>query len=268
MNINEYFDKIYILNLRNDFERKSHMQNIIDNFAITNYLFWVATTPDLFKGITATKPMKLTPPLLACLNSHLSIYRDALTMGYKNILILEDDIIFRNDFHHYFETIVKSISDENLTYDLLYLAYIKTTTDTSHWTYTKEEILPTLIKDNLIKAVNFWSCMAYGISEKLMVDTLNFYSNTCDIEIDRYFVDVVQKGTEYGCIGSYPQLIAGTDNYSNTSEMNLEIFTRSANPALLKKEDFYWGLFGGDHKEYQVSLLDMLKKFESSKSLI
>jgi GR25 family glycosyltransferase involved in LPS biosynthesis len=237
LNINTFFDKVYFINLSKDKQRLKHIQQVL-NFTQINAKRWNATTPDVFKYIQ--KDIGIKDTLLACLTSHLTIYNDALVNGYNKILILEDDIIpllnFQEKFVKFQEDL-KNTNNEN--WDLLYLAYIKTTDDCAYWTYAYDEVKPTIISEHIIKAVNFWSCMAYGINKKAMEEILNWYSKNPPIEIDKYLVNVFQKNENFKSIGIFPQIFAGQDNYSNTAEMPLEIFTRSANPAFLTKNDFY-----------------------------
>lgn len=236
--VNNFFDRIYFINLSKDKERLEHINDVL-NFTQIEAERWNATTPDVFKYIQ--KDIGLKDTLLACLTSHLSIYRDALVNGYEKILILEDDIIPLLNFEEKFIKFQEDLKNtNNEDWDLLYLAYIKTTDDFSHWTYLDEQIKPTLVSDHIIRAVNFWSCMAYGINKKTMEEILDWYSKNPPIEIDRYLVNIFQKDKNFKSLGIHPQIFAGQDNYSNTSEMTLEIFTRSANPAILSKSDFYF----------------------------
>jgi GR25 family glycosyltransferase involved in LPS biosynthesis len=56
---------------------------------------------------------------LGCLISHLEIIKDAKKNNYKNILILEDDIIISNDYRNQLQNLLDFV--KNNTYNIIYL---------------------------------------------------------------------------------------------------------------------------------------------------
>lgn len=230
MTLNDYFDHVYFINLSKDTERYEHMEEVFGylNISATR---WRATTPEVFSKIE--NPYNISKYHMACLTSHLTLIREALVRGHKKILILEDDIIPVKDFNKKFKEFVDNVP----SWDMMYLSYIRTNDDTTMWTY-EDNILVDVDK-NVIKAKNFWSGMAYALTEKTMIMILDWYENNFPIEIDRFYVDYLQKNPKLKIVGSYPQLFAGVDNFSNNTQKNEEIFERSANPTLLSKKDFF-----------------------------
>jgi len=85
-----FFDAIYCINLKKEIERRKKVQFIFDHYGIS---------VTFFEGILDENKNK------GCLYSHKNIYNLALSKGYNNILIFEDDIIP-----------TKEISRQNLEY--------------------------------------------------------------------------------------------------------------------------------------------------------
>lgn len=232
--LNNYFDRVYCLNLEKDKDRYKNMEKVFDYLKL-NVKRWVGTTPILFNvysNITKT----ITPNYLACLNSHLSIIEDALNDGLEKILILEDDIIPIKALNTKFQIMMEKNEIPN-DWDMLYLSYIRTNPSKSSWTYIDLE--KDKISNNIVKAKNFWSGMAYGMSKNIMERTLKYFKENKPIEIDRFYVEIIQNNI-FNTYGIFPQMFAGIDNYSNNTNKNESIFNRSINNKYLQKEDFYF----------------------------
>lgn len=195
MDINNYFDKIYVLNLYKKVERREKTIERLDRFNINYSIFngvdgsvmnllWKKFNNDIFKN----------PNYLACALSHLSIYQDAVENGYEKILILEDDNQINININQLFENI--NIPEWK---DLLYLGYIPLSDDCSMWTYKNH--FPV---NNTFVAKNLWGLFAYGITYELMIELLDVYNNSFPMELDRYFVNYIQPRNN--SIGITPQL--------------------------------------------------------------
>lgn len=234
----EIFPNVYCINLSKDFERYETMKNIF-NFLEIEHIRWNATTPDVFTNISKTLNL-LTPQYIACLTSHITAIRDAYDKGLQTIFIIEDDVVPHLEFHKRFNEFYSQIERFKISWDVLYLSYIRLTEDCMYWTYIDAE--KDLLSENVIQAKNFWSGMAYGLNRTAMENILNYYNNNTLIEIDRYYVEHLQKNEDLKCIGIFPQIIAGVDNISNNTGNYTEIFKRSANSKYLKLSDFYLGV--------------------------
>ena len=81
----DYFDKIYCINLKH---RKDRWQESLIEFDRLN----ITHDVERFEAIESK------PGIVGCTASHYKIVQDAKIKGYKNILILEDDVkILRDD---------------------------------------------------------------------------------------------------------------------------------------------------------------------------
>jgi GR25 family glycosyltransferase involved in LPS biosynthesis len=153
------------------------------------------------------------PNYLACAISHVQIIASALAKGQKNILVLEDDVRIHKDSDEMTTQFFKEIPDD---WDLLYFAYIPLSDDTSMWTYQNME--SNRVGPSSVKASNLWSMMGYAMSERMMKHIVDVYGATYPMEIDRYLVDVIQRGSEFKCYAISPQCIASEDGYSDNAE--------------------------------------------------
>lgn len=217
MNFQDNFDKIYILNLRKDKNRRLHMKKRMEFFDITNYEFFDAIDGSILTPIWETTKIKYpffsNPNYLGCALSHLAIYKDAIQNNFERILILEDDVRFNRNLHENSKWIKEAINQEE-NIDLIHLGFIPLSDDLSQWDYNiyNDRFLT---NPHLFKSKNLWGLFSYSISNFLMNKILEDYNKNFPMELDRYFVNKIFK--TYNCIGITPQFFAHEDNNSNNS---------------------------------------------------
>jgi GR25 family glycosyltransferase involved in LPS biosynthesis len=150
--INEYFDKIYCINLD---KRPNRWKDAQEEFKKHNL------TVERFSGIVGNPnniPTKIVPGHVGCVLSHYSIIKKASEEGLNQILILEDDAVFSEDLQPQFENYVKQVPKD---WDMLYfggnhnnepLQKITENVYKIHKTYTthayavKKSVFPVVIK--------------------------------------------------------------------------------------------------------------------------
>ena len=108
------------------------MLDQIKKYNITNYEFFDAIRPTVNDiqmwnnklcyhvkhHVSASKFQNYQIGCLGCMKSHYEVMKLALSCGHKNILILEDDTVFKNNFSK-----IEEYSNQiNHEYDMLYLA--------------------------------------------------------------------------------------------------------------------------------------------------
>jgi hypothetical protein len=202
--INEYFDKIYLLNLR---KRKDRLEKSKEKLNSLNIKF------DVFHGVDGIILNSIwkkvdnsyfsNPNYLGCAISHLSIYQDAINEGYDKILIIEDDNLINKNIHSLFINIPQWD-------DLFYLGYIPLNEDCSMWDYSWGIQGHNMITDNFFNPRNLWGLFAYGISKSLMIELVNLYNSSFPMELDRYFVNTIQPRN--GSVAIAPQLFCCDDD--------------------------------------------------------
>lgn len=110
--INSFFDKIYVLNLDHRQDRMSQMKEKLQKHGVTNYVRFPAVNGHQKPHIDFFRKLHFffdTPGAYGVLMSAYSILVDAIKHNYQQILILEDDVIFHQDFTNLFNQKIKSI---------------------------------------------------------------------------------------------------------------------------------------------------------------
>jgi GR25 family glycosyltransferase involved in LPS biosynthesis len=127
LSINNYFDKIYYINLNKDVDRNENVLKQFHKFNITNFKriegTVVESIPDEYYWRNFNNGFlneKYILGSLGCRNSHLKIMKDALDNDYNQILIFEDDITFTQDPN---KLLIDNIDNIN-KWDMLYFGGI------------------------------------------------------------------------------------------------------------------------------------------------
>jgi len=120
--INTYFDKIYIINLERRNDRWLNLEKKLLKYNITNYIRFKAidgyTEPYLSTFRRMRCPTLETPGAYGLLLTVYNIITDAINKNYNRILLLEDDILFCNNFDSIFNEYIHNIPNN---WKLLYL---------------------------------------------------------------------------------------------------------------------------------------------------
>lgn len=123
MNVNEYFDKIFYINLDEDVHRNNNIVSQLEKYDIKNY---ERISASIFKEIPPKYLWrnfnidalndKYILGSLGCRNSHWRIMELSIERGYDRIMVLEDDVIIKENPSH--------VLNENLhlldSWDMLY----------------------------------------------------------------------------------------------------------------------------------------------------
>ena len=160
---------------------------------------------------------------VGCLLAHNKVIIDAIKKKYKNILILEDDIYFQNDFFEKIEDIMNKVPKK---WDLLYLGAIQ-----KDWTDIN-------IKNNLYIAKDTYGAFAYGINNEVFekIKKLCF-------ELTDPFDKCLQKLHQY--------------NYSYVLYPNI-IITDIKNSKIHRSRDLirYSKIFKWNIEDYDINIYD------------
>ena len=114
--INDYFDKIYIINLPDAQKRRHSIAKEMSEHDI-NFTFFQATSKTDIVDDYSEMNTRMSMTEVACAYSHFKIYNDIVEKKYSNALILEDDVIIDNNVY---EDITKIINNIPNRWDLLY----------------------------------------------------------------------------------------------------------------------------------------------------
>lgn len=223
ININNYFDKIYILNLSDRIDRKNKIKKRLKEFNITNYKFINSIPGFFFDSFNINKiscyknDYFYNNNLIGCIFSHCLAVFDAKSNNYKNILILEDDALFYKDLNLIFPKIIlESETKYDRDWDMLYLGHGTFYIENDKWIPEKIKL-----KENEFTAItNFgtWTGHAYAIKNTLYDIILDrFFKNDFSkwVELDRFYVNEIQTNNKYLCLKVYPQLFIQDIDYSD-----------------------------------------------------
>ena len=233
MSINQYFDKIYLLNLQKRSDRLQPSKTRLDSLDIQYEVFFGCDGSVINHLFNKLGNGHFTNPnYLGCAISHLSIYQDAIHHGYDKILILEDDNLIHSDIHNIFDTI--EIPEWN---DLFYLGYIPLNDDCSMWDYRFGIQGHNMLNDNIFRCTNLWGLFSYGIKRNLMIEMIETYNTSFPMEIDRFFVNTIQP--RGGSIAIAPQLFCCDDNiYSDNLGYAPMLSTKSIDSRFANRNNY------------------------------
>ena len=115
--INQKIDKIYVINLDKDYERREYITILMEKHNINFELICVPLLNKLqIDIINNYVDKKITAGEGGCYLSHMYCLNNAKINNYKKIIIFEDDIILHKDFHNKFIEI-----NNNTKYEILVL---------------------------------------------------------------------------------------------------------------------------------------------------
>lgn len=116
LTINDYFDKIYCLNLDRRSDKWNNVKLKFDKLGINVHRFSAVDGNDI-PDYELEKYTKINKYEVGCMLSHYSIIKDAKKNNYKRILIFEDDVQFIMNFNDEFKkSIVQLPNDWKLFY--------------------------------------------------------------------------------------------------------------------------------------------------------
>lgn len=190
IDLNIYFDQIYLINLDRDTEKLKNISTILEKQNI-NYRRFSAIDGNLLVEHEITDVTeKHRMNVKGCLLSHLSIVKNAKQNSYKRILILEDDILFNKNWKIY----LQKLKLLNNNWKLLYLGASQ-----HHW-------------DNIKYINGFHYCnhtvgaFAYGIDCSVYDKIIEYVENDMETPFDNTLVKI-QKEYHNLCYVVYPNII-------------------------------------------------------------
>ena len=163
--LDNYFDKIFYINLAKDLERNSHILEELSKYNIANFervdgvIYDSIPNKNLWRNFNKTDDRYVLGSLGAR-DSHLKVVSIAKERCYKRILILEDDITFVTNPNRI---------DINQDWDMLYLG----------------GMIEPHFRNQIVGAY------AYALSEKIYDDILNI-AVPSGMEIDNFYAKILQ----------------------------------------------------------------------------
>lgn len=165
-----HFDKIYCLSLADNLERRKQALPDFGRIGLleSNFIWKLTVRNPFYKYIWSNPSFRCekwwinNDTALNCTLGHYEIMKEALALGYSNILILEDDCRFHND-----RDFVWSVFDNTPeNYDIcLYDKFIPVGKG-AYLNAIKTMRVNDMFFD--FSCVKLWSCACYAVSRKAM----------------------------------------------------------------------------------------------------
>jgi GR25 family glycosyltransferase involved in LPS biosynthesis len=158
--INEYFEKIYCVNLERRPERwdLSKEQFLIHGINAERY--------EAVDGTKHDRVGKMSHGEVGCLLSHLNILKECKENNISNVLIMEDDVEFHKDLGELFSQYVNELPE----WDILYFGA------THALCYPYMDRPPIKVTDHVYKVYNAHATHAYAVNSSCYDLLIDFVS--------------------------------------------------------------------------------------------
>ena len=150
--LNQHFDKIYCINLDKRTDRWAHALAQFRKYNIkVERVSAIEGNPE---NLPVISPYLIQyPGAVGCSLSHYSILKDAKELGLSNVLVFEDDVLFREDWEKTYTENYKDIPED---WDMIYLS-----------TNSMHRVITRTISDKIVKAHTCLTTHSYAIKSSL-----------------------------------------------------------------------------------------------------
>ena len=193
MKINDYFDKVVVVNLDRRTDRMEKLGAQLDELGIKYERFSALDGKEL--GIQ---------PLIAGTRSHVAVWEK---YKWQKVLVLEDDALFCEDFNEKFAEVIETLPTD---WDIFYLGAL----------VDKHTGKVTPVNDQWVKQVVSTGSQAYCLQPDLMdyfIDKLKEYEWYIDIGLRL-------ESIYHQCYITQPNLVTQFPSYSDLREMEVNDF--------------------------------------------
>lgn len=178
MRINDYFDKVVVINLDKRVDRLEKITKQLDDLGITF---------ERFSAIDGTGKN----PIIAGRDSHLQVWRENLG---KKVLVLEDDAYFVDDFQERFDQVIQTLPEN---WDVFYLGAL----------LDKRTGKVIKVNNDWYRQIVSTGTQAYCVHPDLMqycIDRLEIYDGYIDVGLRILAEDMNAYITQPNLITQYP----------------------------------------------------------------
>ena len=135
--MNSFIDNVYVINMDKDTNRLDKVTEECNKFNIKFQRFPGVDPKTLSKKekkkyITKFCQKYCTNDMIGCGLSHIKIYKDVINNNYNNVLILEDDIYFEDDFQYILNNALYELPND---YDILYIGSFGLSSEETYYDY-------------------------------------------------------------------------------------------------------------------------------------
>ena len=169
--LNDYFDKIYCINLD---KREDRWIECVKEFKKQNI------NVERISGIDGNPDKiisNLTDGAIGCTLSHLQVVAISHLRGLENILILEDDVEFIENINSKFNEYINQVPKD---WGLLYFG----------GNHNNEPLVK--VNENVSLVTNTYTTHAYAVNKNLFIDLINIFASINDV-CDVLLTDIQKK---------------------------------------------------------------------------
>ena len=202
--INDFFDKVYVINLKSRPERLKLCKQELNKNGIEHEVFEaVIGNP----GVEVhSKYLRNRPGAVGCLLSHIGVIKNAKKLGLNKILVIEDDVEFCKNFIQVFDKMVKDLPED---WDMFYLGG-------SGHVNPNNNVLTEITK-NISKTTGTMTTSSYGISGNIFDVVIENASKMIE-PIDSVYKYRIQ--CNYNCYVTRPNIAWQKPGYSDIANGN------------------------------------------------
>lgn len=194
MKLDDLSKNIYVLNLKKRKDRLEHIKNELHKIECNNYHIFESVD-----GSTIENKTRLKSGMFGLIKTYLNLHKELCKKNYEDVLIIEDDCVFCENFNSLLETYISNVPKN---WDFLYFGanhnyHIGNVTDK--------------INDKVIKLNNSYSAHCVLLKKKVF-DDLIFNIMSFSTENDVMMANLQKK---YNAYSSTVTLTTQLPNFSN-----------------------------------------------------
>jgi GR25 family glycosyltransferase involved in LPS biosynthesis len=194
MNLNNLSKSIYVINLKERTDRREHIINQLNNINCVEY-----DIIDAVDGSKIENPSRIKNGAFGLLMTYKNIHNDWKNKGGSDILIVEDDCMFVENFNDYLESYIKSVPSD---WDMLYFG-------ANHNYHMGQQTQK--INDYCVKTNNSYSAHCVLMRPRIFEELINMIDSQ-PLEVD---VLMAQLQKKYNSYSSHIALTTQIPSYSN-----------------------------------------------------
>lgn len=196
MRVNEFFDGVFLINLKRRFDRLIESMKELEKHGIKLEVIEAIDGNDLYlHEIISSDGSRCSNGDIACALSHKKVCEIAKERKLHNYLCLEDDIVLSENFNEYFENYLRQIPYD---YDMIYLGG-------SH----NSEVRP--VSKNVVRGTKIFTTHAIGVRET-MYDALIEVWEKQNEKVD---IAVASLQDKFNCYAFNPFIAGQRPSYSD-----------------------------------------------------
>lgn len=203
--VNEYFDKVFCINLDRREDRMLLAAEELKKFNIDFERFSAVDGDTLVKEDYTTNP-NIPTGHIGCTLSHARLISMCKERGYKKVLVLEDDVVLSEDFENNFTNYIKELPSN---WDMFYLGG-------NHNFHMGQKLR--MVSEHIGKCHSTFSTHAYAINESLFDEAISVLSKG-EKQVDVYYSEIQKRRYIYSL---YPGVANQRADYSDILNQNVD----------------------------------------------